>query len=177
MEGQCSPCMIKDVAGGAETRTGCSISEKGVASQTAGGVPGENGRGALHLYERLRSDHVRSQWQPCDCVNAVCPALWQGTDSNKDRMPTGDWELPLRHGIPICPKERKVAAGRRTVIIDPETHRHLILYLCSIVSLSVVLALGRDSRSERSPGQATGGPDAFSAASMPAGWPMRFRAG
>ena len=47
MEGQCLPCMIKDVAGGAETRTGCSISEKGVALQTAGGVPGEDGRGTL----------------------------------------------------------------------------------------------------------------------------------
>jgi len=39
--------MIKDAAGGAETCTGCNVSEKGVASQTAGGVPGEDGRGTL----------------------------------------------------------------------------------------------------------------------------------
>ena len=38
--------MIKEVGEGVAGRSG-SISEKGVASLTAGGVPGEDGRGTL----------------------------------------------------------------------------------------------------------------------------------
>ena len=41
------PCMMKEVGGGEAARSGFGSSEKGVASDTAGGVPGEDGLGTL----------------------------------------------------------------------------------------------------------------------------------
>ena len=40
---------MNEAAPGADARSGCGSSEKGVASHTAGGVPGEDGLGILQL--------------------------------------------------------------------------------------------------------------------------------
>jgi len=109
------------------------------------------------MCERLRSDYVHSQWQPRNQVSAVCLALWHGTDSDKDRMPnvaTGSFNCST--ASQHARRREKVPASSSIVIVDPKLHGDLKVHLCSMVSPSVVLALGRDSRSESRPGQATG---------------------
>ena len=104
--------MMKEVGTGEGTRSGCASSEKGVASQTAGGVPGDDGLGSLQMatcWYWLSSLIVRSWlvWLPTAgwvCWNEtnqghvyghIVPSQ-QGPHARKD-----NGSSPLQQGVPV----------------------------------------------------------------------------
>lgn len=70
--------MMKEVGPGADARSGCGKLEKGVASQTAGGVPGEEGLGSLQMAAQPKGQWRSRSW--ITCVNHWLTTAGYGED-------------------------------------------------------------------------------------------------